>query len=64
MEINTHIHYSDMTSDMAQETGEMTLQTNIYVDAHGASPSEKVTIKAILDAHYKEIRSELYAIGR
>ena len=64
MEINTHIHYSDMTSDMAQEAGEMSLSANIYVDARGATPSEKVTIKAILDAHYKETRSEIYAIGR
>ncbi len=64
MEINTHIHHSDMTSDMATETGEMTLQSNIYVDARGATPNEKAAIQDILDRHYKEIRSEIYAIGR
>jgi hypothetical protein len=64
MIINTQILYNDMTSDMENESGEMTLNTNIYIEAQGASPSEKVTIKAILDNHYKEIRSEIYAIGR
>lgn len=63
MEINTHILYNDMTSD-TENTGEMTLNTNIYIEARGASPSEKVAIKAILDNHYKEIRSEIYAVGR
>jgi hypothetical protein len=38
MEINTHIHHSDMTSDMEKEAGEMTLQSNIYLDARGATP--------------------------
>jgi hypothetical protein len=64
MIINTHILYNDMTADMENEPGEMTLNTNIYIEAQGASPSEKDTIKAILDNHYKEIRSEIYAIGR
>ena len=64
MIINTHIFYNDMTSDLETEAGEMSLSGNLYVDAKGAAPSEKAAIKEILDRHYKEIRSELYAIGR
>lgn len=64
MQINTHIHHSDMTSDLETEAGEMSLQSNIYVDAKGASPNEKAAIQDILDRHYKEIRAEIYAIGR
>lgn len=64
MEINTHIHHSDMTSDMETTPGEMSLNSNIYLEARGASPNEKAAIQDILDRHYKEIRSEVYAIGR
>ncbi|NBO70614.1 MAG: hypothetical protein EBU66_07535 [Bacteroidetes bacterium] len=64
MQINTHVHYTDMTSDMETEAGEMSLSANIYVDTRGATPSEKVAIKDILDRHYKEIRSAIYAVGR
>jgi hypothetical protein len=64
MEINTHIHHSDMTSDMETIPGEMSLNSNIYLEARGASPNEKAAIQDILDRHYKEIRSEVYAIGR
>jgi hypothetical protein len=64
MEINTHIHHSDMTSDMEKEAGEMTLQSNIYVDTRGATPKQKQAIKNVLDRHYKAIRSEIYAVER
>ena len=64
MQLNTHMHYSDMTSDMETETGEMTLNANLYVDARGATPTEKALIVEIMDRHYKEIRSEINAIGR
>lgn len=64
MIINTHIHHSDMTSDMEEEAGEMSLNSNIFVDAKGASPNEKAAIQDILDRHYKEIRAEIYSIGR
>jgi hypothetical protein len=64
MQINTHIHHSDHTSDMEEEAGEMTLNSNIFVDARGATPNEKAAIQDILDRHYKEIRTEIYAIGR
>jgi hypothetical protein len=64
MNISTQIFYSDMTSDEDSGGGEMSLNTNIYVQAQGASPSEKVKIKEILDRHYSEIRSEIRTIGR
>ena len=64
MEINTHIHYSDMTSDYESESGEMSLNTNLYFEAKGATPKEKAAIREILDRHYKDIRSEIYAVGR
>lgn len=59
--INTQLFYNDMTSDMEQESGESTLNCNIYVEAKGAMPSEKARIKAILDQAYKDIRAALYA---
>ena len=64
MEINTQIFHNDMTSDMQHGPGEMSLNSNIYVEARGASPNEKAAIQDILDRHYKEIRSEIYNIGR
>jgi hypothetical protein len=60
MTINTQLFYTDMTSDMETEAGESTLNCNIYVEAKGAMPSDKVRIKAILDQAYKDIRSALY----
>ena len=64
MEINTHIHYTDMTSDLETATGEMSLSCNIYVDTRGASPSEKAQLKVILDNFYKEIRAAVYNVNR
>lgn len=64
MEINTHIYYNDMTSDMETEAGEMSLTANLYIDAKGASPKEKAAIREILDRHYSEIRTQVYSIGR
>ena len=64
MQINTHIHHSDMTSDLEDAAGEMSQSSNIYIDARGATPNEKAAIQDILDRHYKEIRTEIYAIGR
>lgn len=64
MEIDTQLFYSDMTSDMETEAGEMSISANLYVNAKGSSPKEKAAIREILDRHYKDIRSEVYAIGR
>ena len=62
MTINTQLFYTDMTSDMEIEAGESTLNCNIYVEAKGVMPSEKVKVKAIMDQAYKDIRSALYAV--
>lgn len=64
MQIDTQLFYTDMTADSETEAGEMSLSANLYVNAKGSTPSEKAAIKEILDRHYKEIRSEVYAIGR
>ena len=64
MQIDTQLFYSDMTSDMETETGEISITANLYVNAKGSSPKEKAAIREILDRHYKDIRSEDYAIGR
>lgn len=64
MEIDTQLFYTDMTADSETEAGEMSLSANLYVNAKGSSPKEKAAIKEILDRHYKDIRSEVYAIGR
>ena len=64
MQIDTQLYYNDMTSDMETEAGEMSINANLYINARGSSPKEKTAIREILDRHYKEIRSEIYAIGR
>jgi hypothetical protein len=64
MEINTQLQHSDMTSDMQSEVGEMTLDSNLFVNARGATPNEKAAIQDILDRHYTEIRAEIFSIGR
>ena len=64
MQINTHIHHSDHTSDMEEEAGEMTLNSNIFVDARGATPNEKAAIQDILDLYYEAAPTEIYTIGR
>lgn len=64
MQINTQILTNDVVSDSDEETGEMTFTGNIYIDVRGATPAEKASIKAILDAQYKEIRSAIYTVGR
>ena len=64
MQIDTQLFYSDMTSDMETEAGEMSISANLYVNAKGSSPKEKAAIREILDRHYKDIRAEVYAIGR
>ncbi len=64
MQIDTQLFYSDMTSDMETEAGEMSISANLYVNAKGSTPKEKAAIREILDRHYKDIRSEVYSINR
>jgi hypothetical protein len=64
MEIDSQLFYSDMLSDEQNGPGESSISSNLYVNAKGATISEKAAIRAILDRHYAEIRADLLNIGR
>lgn len=64
MIINTQLLTNEMLNDMEQEAGEMGLTGNIYVDARGASPSERDEIRRILADHYTALRVALKTVGR
>ena len=53
-----------MLNDMQEEAGEMGLTGNIYVDARGASPSERDAVRRILAEHYDQLRTALKTVGR
>jgi hypothetical protein len=63
MIINTQILTNEMLNDMEQEAGEMSLTGNIYVDARGATPSEREQIRRILADHYGHLRAALKTVG-
>ncbi len=63
MIINTQLLTNEMLNDMQEEAGEMGLTGNIYVDARGASPSERDQIRRILANHYGLLRAELKSVG-
>jgi hypothetical protein len=64
MIINTQLMINEMLNDMEEEAGEMGLNGNIYVDARGATPSEREEIRRILSDHYGQLRTALKAMGR
>ena len=64
MIINTQLLTNEMLNDMEEEAGEMGLNGNIYVDARGASPSERDEIRRILADHYAALRVALKTVGR
>ena len=41
MQIDTQLFYTDMTSDLETEAGEMSISANLYVNAKGASPRKR-----------------------
>ena len=63
MIINTQILTNEMVDDREEEAGEMSLNGNIYVDARGATPSEREQIRQILADHYGHLRAALKAVG-
>jgi hypothetical protein len=63
MIINTQLLTNEMLNDMQEEAGEMGLNGNIYVDARGASPSERDQIRRILADHYGHLRAALKSVG-
>jgi hypothetical protein len=63
MIINTQLLTNEMLNDMQEEAGEMGLTGNIYVDARGASPSERDEIRRILAEHYDQLRTALKTVG-
>lgn len=56
MKIETQLFHNDMDHDKDDGVGEISLNSNIFVNITGASPSEKVRVRAILDQFYVEIR--------
>jgi hypothetical protein len=64
MIINTQLLTNEMLTDMQEEAGEMGLNGNIYVDARGASPSERDAVRRILAEHYDQLRTALKTVGR
>jgi hypothetical protein len=63
MKITTQVHTSDFVSDATDGSGEMSMNGNIFIDVLGATESERQTIRAILQAHYKEICAALKNVG-
>jgi hypothetical protein len=59
MDLKTQFHCNEYISDEDTGPGESTISVNIYIEAQGAMPTEKIRIKTILDRFYKEIRAEL-----
>jgi hypothetical protein len=59
MNLKTQIHTNEFISDEDNGPGESSISVNIYIEAQGAMPTEKIRIKTILDRFYKEIRAEL-----
>jgi hypothetical protein len=64
MIINTQLLTNEMVDDRQEEAGEMSLNGNIYVDARGATPSEREQIRQILADHYGHLRAALKAVSR
>ena len=64
MIINTQLLTNEMVDDRQEEAGEMSLNGNIYVDARGATPSEREQIRRILADHYGHLRAALKAVNR
>jgi hypothetical protein len=64
MIINTQLMTNELLNDMQEEAGEMGLNGNIYVDARGATPSEREQIRRILADHYDHLRTALKSVGR
>lgn len=64
MIINTQLMTNEMLNDMQEEAGEMGLNGNIYIDARGATPSERDEIRRILSDHYGHLRAALKSVGR
>jgi hypothetical protein len=62
MIVNTQLLTNEMLNDMEEEAGEMSLNGNIYVDARGATPSERAEIRQILAEHYGNLRNALKAV--
>lgn len=63
MIINTQLMTNEMLNDMQEEAGEMGLNGNIYIDARGATPSERDEIRRILSDHYGHLRAALKTVG-
>jgi hypothetical protein len=59
MDLKTQFHCNEYISDEDTGPGESSISVNIYIEAQGAMPTEKIRIKTILDRFYKEIRAEL-----
>jgi hypothetical protein len=59
MNLKTQFHCNEYISDEDTGPGESSISVNIYIEAQGAMPTEKIRIKTILDRFYKEIRAEL-----
>ena len=48
-----------MDEDKDDGVGEISLNSNIFVNITGASPSEKAKVRAILDEFYADIRKAI-----
>ena len=59
MKIETQIFHNDMDEDKDDGVGEISLNSNIFVNITGASPSEKAKVRAILDEFYADIRKAI-----
>ena len=57
--IQTQIFHNDMDEDKDDGVGEISLNSNIFVQITGAAPSEKAKVRAILNQFYVDIRKAI-----
>ena len=56
MIIESQILHNDMDADSDRTAGATSLNSNIYISIDGASPSQKVKVREILDQFYRDIK--------
>ena len=62
MIIESQILHNDMDADSDRGAGQSSLNSNIYFSIDGASPSEKVKVREILDNFYRDIKAAIRTV--
>lgn len=63
MTVKAQMHINDFLEDVDNAAGESSMSGNLYFELQFVTPAQKLQVREVLAAHYKEIRTELKNIS-